>query len=200
MRAHDGGLKRGIDARAVFEILVREHADMLAAYLRSLLGSDSSFDDIFQEAMLVAWRRLPDYDRARPFAPWLRGIAQVLVLENARKRRARPVTTDPEVLAEIDLRFERFGRAPGDTFREKAERVWPCVGKLPEPMREAIDLVYVRGMQVGAAAESLRVGREAFGKRVQRARRLVAECLGVGDAGAGSHGDIRTTQPGKAGG
>ena len=63
------------DARAVFDILVHEHADMLAAYLRTLLGRDSSLDDIFQETMLVAWRRLEDYDRSRPFAPWLRGIA-----------------------------------------------------------------------------------------------------------------------------
>jgi RNA polymerase sigma factor (sigma-70 family) len=166
----------------VFEILVREHADMLGAYLRTLVGSDSSFDDLFQETMLVAWRRLPDYDRARPFAPWLRGIAQVLVLEHGRKRRTRPLTTDPDVLTEIDRRFEMLGRASGDTFKEKAERVWLCVGRLPEAMREAIHLVYVRGVQIAAAAESLSVGKEAFGKRVQRARQLVAECLGVGAA------------------
>src|SRR5438477_9319038 len=94
-----------VDARAVFEILVREHADMLGAYLRTLLGSDSSLDDIYQETMLVSWRRLADYDRSRPFAPWLRGIAQILVLEHARKKRARPLTTDPLVLVEIDRRF-----------------------------------------------------------------------------------------------
>src|SRR2546423_13159072 len=100
-----------IDAGAVFEILVREHADMLGAYLRTLVGADSSFDDLFQETMLVAWRRLPDYDRARPFAPWLRGIAQVLVMEHARKKRSRPVTTDPLVLVEIDRRFDLLAEA-----------------------------------------------------------------------------------------
>jgi RNA polymerase sigma-70 factor (ECF subfamily) len=194
-----------IEARAVFEILVREHADMLGAYLRTLVGSDSSFDDLFQETMLVAWRRLPDYDRSRPFAPWLRGIAQVLVLEHGRKKRARPITADPEVLAEIDRRFDMLARAGGDTFKEKAERVWQCVGRLPEAMREAIHLVYVRGVQIAAAAESLSIGREAFGKRVQRARQLIAECLGVG-AGTGAelgvvgqtHGG-ESEQPGPAG-
>src|SRR5438477_7044185 len=111
-----------VDARAVFEILVREHVDMLGAYLRTLLGSDSSVDDIFQEAMLVAWRRLPDYDRSRPFAPWLRGIAQLLVMEHARKRKARPLAIDPDILVEIDRRFDMLARGPGDTFRERAER------------------------------------------------------------------------------
>lgn len=203
MRSHPS---RAIEARAVFEILVREHADMLGAYLRTLVGSDSSFDDLFQETMLVAWRRLPDYDRSRPFAPWLRGIAQVLVLEHGRKKRARPITADPDVLMEIDRRFDLLGRSSGDTFREKAERVWGCVGRLPEAMREAIHLVYVRGVQIGAAAESLNVGREAFGKRVQRARQLLAECLGVGGSGVApglgvvGQGHGESGQSGPAGG
>jgi RNA polymerase sigma-70 factor (ECF subfamily) len=176
-----------IEARAVFEILVREHAEMLGAYLRTLVGADSSFDDVFQETMLVAWRRLADYDRTRPFAPWLRGIAQVLVMEHARKKKARPVTADPLVLVEIDKRFEVLGRGPGDTFAERAERIWLCVARLPESMREAINLVYVRGMQIGAAAESLGESRETVGKRVQRGRQLLAECLGLG-SGEGSVG------------
>ena len=118
-----------MDARAVFEILVREHADMLEAYLRSLLGRDPSVDDLFQEAMLVAWRRLPEYDRSRPFAPWVRGIAQVLVMEHARKGKARPMTTDPLVLVEIDRRFDLLARLPGDSFRERAEHLWQCLAK-----------------------------------------------------------------------
>jgi RNA polymerase sigma-70 factor (ECF subfamily) len=193
---HEEGIrgKRPVGAHSVFEILVREHADMLGAYLRTLLGSDSSLDDIFQETMLVAWRRLPDYDRSRPFAPWLRGIAQVLVLEHARKKRARPLTADPLVLVEIDRRFEQLAGSPGDTFKEKTERIWTCVGRLPETMREAINLVYVRGLQAAAAAESLSIGREAFGKRVQRARQLIAECLGLSQ-----RNDARSEQPEPAG-
>lgn len=165
------------DARAVFEILVREHADMLETYLRAIMGPDPTMDDIFQEAMIVAWKRLADYDRSRPFGPWLRGIAHVLVMEHARKGRARPRTTDPQVLAELDQRFEALGRAPGDTFRERADVLWRCMAKLPEAMREAVDLVYLRGITLSAAAESLGSGREAFWKRVQRARQLLAECI-----------------------
>lgn len=195
-RSKGRGRAPTIDAPAVFEILVREHADMLGAYLRTLVGSDSSFDDIFQESMLVAWRRLADYDRSRPFAPWLRGIAQVLVLEHMRKKKARPVTADPLVLAEIDKRFEEFGRGPGDSFADRAERIWVCVARLPESMREAINLVYVRGMQIGAAAESLGASRETVGKRVQRGRQLLAECLGLGDRGLGDRVlEVESRQP-----
>lgn len=169
------------DGREVFEILVREHADMLAAYLRALLGRDSSVDDLFQESMLVAWRRLDDYDRSRPFASWLRGIAHTLVLEHAHKGRARPLATDADVLAAVDQRFSLLESSPADTFLERAERLLVCLARLPQAMREAIELIYVRSLTIAAAAESVGATRDALGKRVQRGRQLLAECMGVGE-------------------
>src|SRR5262245_3424123 len=162
VRADQGGQ----DAKAVFEILVHEHADMLEGYLRSLVRAGASIDDLFQETMLVAWRRLADYDRSRPFAAWLRGIAQVLVMEHARKGRQRPMTTDPGVLAEIDRRFEALAGAPGDTFLDRAEQLLECIAKLPETMREAIHLVYARSMTIASAAGSLGASEQALKNRL----------------------------------
>ena len=76
--AADSG--RGPDAADVFAILVREHGERLMAFLRASVPA-SSVDDIFQDTVLVAWRRLPDYDRTRPFGAWMRGIARNLVLD-----------------------------------------------------------------------------------------------------------------------
>lgn len=170
-----------LSGRDVFEILVREHADMLTAYLRSLLGADPTVDDIFQQSMLVAWRRLHEYDRTRPFGPWLRGIARTLVMEHHRRGRARAVCTDPAVLAELDHRYERLAALPGDGFRERAERLRGCLGKLPDAMRHAIEMVYARGLLLAAAASALEASEEAVKKRVQRARTLLAECLRAGE-------------------
>ena len=60
------------DAKKLFETLVREHADMLTVYLRAALGDVPEVDDLFQETMIVAWRRLDDFDQTRSFAAWLR--------------------------------------------------------------------------------------------------------------------------------
>ncbi len=163
--------------RDVFEILVREHADMLAAYLRSLMWTPSEVDDLFQETMLVAWRRLPDYDRSLPFGPWLRGIAQKLVLEHHRRGKGLAACIDPATLAELDRRYDDLSRTPGDTFRAKAERVLKCLTRLPEPMRAAIEMVYLRDMLMAAAASALDATEEAIKKRVQRARQLLSECV-----------------------
>ena len=56
-------------------------------------------DDIFQEVLVVAWRRLPEYDRKRSFGPWLRGIARNLVMEHHRKGAAALASLDEAVLA-----------------------------------------------------------------------------------------------------
>jgi RNA polymerase sigma-70 factor (ECF subfamily) len=172
----------------VFEILAREHADMLTAYLRSLVGNDPAVDDLFQQSMLVAWRRLGDYDRSRPFGPWLRGIAQRLVLEHRRRKAGRAVPMDPAVLAELDRRFDDLASGPGDTFRERAERVLNCLAKLPEAMRHSIEMVYARGLLIAAAAQALGSTEEAVKKRVQRGRQLLAQCLAgqIGGSGADS--------------
>lgn len=171
---------KGQSGSEVFEILAHEHADMLTAYLRSLLGAEPSVDDIFQQAMLTAWRRLGDYDRSRPFGPWLRGIAQRLVLEHHRLSRSRPATTDPAVLTELDRRFDQVAALPGDTFHERVERLRTCLGKLPETMRHAIEMVYQRGLMLAAVADAVGSSKEAVKKRVQRGRQMLAECLRLG--------------------
>jgi len=167
----------GKSGPGVFEILAREHADMLMAYLRSLVGNDPAVDDLFQQTMLVAWRRLDDYDRSRPFGPWLRGIAQRLSMEHRRKSAARPAVIDPAVLSELDKRFDALTSAPGDSFRDRAERLMSCLSKLPDAMRHAIEMVYARGLMIASAAAAIGDSEEAVKKRVQRGRQLLARCL-----------------------
>ena len=53
---------------------------MLTVFLRSRVNDEAAVDDLFQETMLVAWKRLDDCDLSRPFGPWLRGIAHRLVM------------------------------------------------------------------------------------------------------------------------
>jgi len=175
----------GPSGKDVFEILVREHADMLTAYLRSLLWSDQGLDDVFQEVMLVAWRRLPEYDRTRPFGAWLRGIGRNMVLEHHRKGRARAAVTDPVILDGVESRFQALlsagGSAPdwggGGQFRSRAERMLDCLQRLPDILRETVEMVYARGMLLRQIAESVGVNEETAKKRLQRARESLSKCV-----------------------
>jgi RNA polymerase sigma-70 factor (ECF subfamily) len=161
----------------VFEILVREHADMLIAFLRSIVLQSDAVEDLFQESMLVAWRRLGDYDRSMPFGPWLRGIAVRLVLQHRRKTARGSLSRDPEVLQVLEEQYRRFELQPADSFRDRVERLARCMDRLPPLLRDAVDLVYGRGLTLRGLAASLAATEEAAKKRIQRARQLLAECV-----------------------
>jgi putative ABC transport system ATP-binding protein len=115
-RGSGHGSGHGPDAADVFAILVREQSERLLAYLRASVPA-SSVDDIFQETVLVAWRRLGDYDRSRPFGAWMRGIARNMVLDFwSRAGRERP--TD-DALLEKYLDKGQLGQEELTAFRRK---------------------------------------------------------------------------------
>jgi len=163
---------------AAFERLAREHADMLTSYLRCLVRSSDVVDDLFQDTMLTAWRRLGDYDEARPFGPWLRGIAARLVRKH-RSRSARDVLNcEPEVLAALERRFDASLDDDGG-FGGLVERLRACLARLPVAMRRVVGLFYESGLALARIAVEVDASEEAVKKRLQRSRAQLAACLQV---------------------
>lgn len=162
--------------RTAFEILIREHGEMLMAYLRSIVDDDDIVDEAFQQTVIDTWRSLDTFDRTRPFAPWLRGIARhrVLLLLRTRGRLRKRLLAFEQI---VSTRFAVFDRMAGDTFSERLGALRECLSALPEAQREAIDLVYTREHDTRSAAEALGLDWETLRKRVQRARSALAECL-----------------------
>jgi RNA polymerase sigma-70 factor len=162
---------------ALFEILVRENADALTAYLRAAVDDLAATDDLFQETMLTAWRRIGEYDRARPFGAWLRGIAKRLVLAHARKSAREVPISSERVLDYLDGRLSQVERQPGDTLNEKIVALRDCIERLPEMYREPLDLHYAQHRTTEWIAEKLATSKDAVQKRLQRARLQLAGCL-----------------------
>jgi RNA polymerase sigma-70 factor (ECF subfamily) len=166
-----------VDAKDLFEILVREHASMLTAYLRAVVRDSAAADDLFQETMLVAWRRLPDYDRTRPFAPWLRAIAARLMPAHFRKQKRAHPLAEESVLEALEVRFDQLARQPGDTFDERLDCLRDCLAKLPEHYREPVRLRYAEDLALEDAAMRLGINFETIKKRLQRARAQLLACV-----------------------
>ncbi|MDX1968944.1 MAG: sigma-70 family RNA polymerase sigma factor [Planctomycetaceae bacterium] len=166
-----------MQAHELFEILVRENADMLTAYLRSVIRDASAADDVFQETMLTAWRRLGDYDKTRPFGPWLRGIAARTMLAWRRQRARSFALCDEEILEHLGARCETIQSQPGDTWDQKLEGLRDCVDKLPDRYREVIQRRYAEEEPAESLAERLQITAETLKKRLQRGRARLMECL-----------------------
>ncbi len=166
-----------VDPLALFEILVRENADSLTAFLRAAVDDGAAADDLFQDTVLVAWRKVGEYDRARPFGAWLRGIARRLVLEHYRKSAREVTLSDERLLDHLDRRMAEVDRQPGDTLDEKIAALKDCIDRLPPLYREPLEHHYRHDRTAEWIADRLATTKDAVQKQLQRARVQLAECL-----------------------
>ncbi len=164
-------------SQKVFEILVRENTRMLMVYLRSLVRDESVIEDLFQESMIIAWRRLDDCDLDRPFGPWLRGIASRLVKAHYRKRKLAPIVLHDAVLFAVDRQFEHINLQVGDTWDEKVFALHQCIDELPKKQKGVLIGKYFDSLQTQLLADQFELTYEACKKRLQRGRAVLAECL-----------------------
>lgn len=176
-RQTSGQAAQPIEPLALFEILVRENADSLTAFLRASLRRQQAVDDLFQDTMLIAWRKIGEYDRARPFGAWLRGIAKRLVLAHYRLAGREAALGNERVLDFLDQRMAQVDSQPGDTLSEKIAALGECIKRLAPPYREPIELHYRHQQPLEAIAERLAATRDAVQKRLQRARAQLSQCL-----------------------
>ena len=145
----------------LFEILVRENASMLTAYLRSVVRDSATVDDLFQETMLAAWKNIHRFDRTKPFGPWLRGIAARVVLAHHRKAAKGVYFYDEAVLEHLESRFRGLERQTGGNFEEKLACLRDCVKQLPGLLRKVIDRRYAKRLSQREMALEFGVTGEA---------------------------------------
>jgi RNA polymerase sigma-70 factor len=164
-------------AKAVFEILVRANEPMLMTYLRAVTRNKSVIEDLFQETMLVAWQKLDEYDRARPFGPWLRGIAAKLVMAHFRKVKSDILILEDQTLEYLDQQIQNIDERSGDTWSEKIAALSHCIEALANDYRQAIRLRYFEQTPASQIAAISKTSVETIKKRLQRARAQLLACL-----------------------
>ena len=165
---------------AVFEILVREHELALLAFIRSSVRDRTAAEDIAQETFLVAWRKLNEYDENGPFAAWLRGIAQNKILEHFRNSAtaSRHVRIfSPASIAAIADEFGRLVCGRGDVLPATLSALQGCLTTLTPIDRQIVERAYRQGEGCRAIASALGEGVEWAKKRLQRARKLLRDCI-----------------------
>src|SRR5208282_4154553 len=84
---------------AAFEALVRQRQSPLRGFLRRLTRGDHALaDDLAQETLLEAWRKLDQFRAEGAFAGWLARIAYRRYLMWARQRKLEPLDNDAELI------------------------------------------------------------------------------------------------------
>ena len=165
------------EAKEVFEILMRENADMLLAFLRSSIRDNDAVEELFQETMIVAWRRLDHFDRGRSFGKWIRGIAGKLILAHYRKSKRNPLTVGESSIEWMDQRFTQIQRIRGDTLSDKLDLLRECIRALSVDNRATVEARYLRQLSLEEIVNEFGVALQTVKKRLYRSKSQLGECL-----------------------
>jgi RNA polymerase sigma-70 factor (ECF subfamily) len=132
-----------------------EHAAALLSYLTRFTGGNrQSAEDLLQETMLRAWRRLDSVpgepENARR---WLFTVARNVAIDAIRRKRARPPEVD---LLETDA---AFGAGPDSTTDTVVaiDSLRRGLRGLSSMHRRVLSELHVRGHTAGETAERLGV-------------------------------------------
>ncbi|MBI3856243.1 MAG: sigma-70 family RNA polymerase sigma factor [Planctomycetes bacterium] len=152
--------------------LFLRHQGDLRAFLGSVVRDRAAAEDLFQEISLVLWQSFGNYDPARPFGAWARGVAMKKVLQGLEKSRRLPLAfSPPSIQALVDAydRTEKLAPDPAD-LRD-------CISKLPPRSQSLLALRYERSLKLAEIAKEVGSSLDAVHKLLSRIRENLQECL-----------------------
>lgn len=151
---------------ALFTLLVSRYERELYNYLRRFLGDAAMAEDVFQATFLQVHLKNEAFEPGRKFRPWLYTIATNQAIDAQRRNRRhrrlslnQPRHQSSESTASlIDLVVGASADpALAAESSEQSDWVRGEVDALPEPLRNAVNLVYFRGMKYRDAAKVMSV-------------------------------------------
>ncbi|GAA0268366.1 RNA polymerase sigma factor [Cryptosporangium japonicum] len=172
----DGELARAAQRgdTAAFAVVTERHRAALRAIAISLLGYVDEVDDAVQDAVLTAFRRLPELRDPEAIGPWLKAIVRNVCRMQLRARTPLPV-------AEPELLLPPAGDPRPDEALERAgsrDWVWHAVARLSEPIREVVLLRYFsRFSSYDQIAQLCDIPLDTVGSRLRDGRRALARAL-----------------------
>lgn len=102
---------------------------MLSAYVFSLVSNHKLAEDIAQQTLLIAYRKIDSLRDPAAFPAWLRGIARLEAL-SAMRKQGREFPVEPEALQQMDEVYRQIEEQfPAETWEERFRLVEECYGQ-----------------------------------------------------------------------
>ena len=146
--------------------LFEAHRKRLYSLALRMVRNEARAEEIVQEALLVAYQKLPDYQGQSRFSTWIYGITRNLCLNSNRKRTeflsedGVLTTSSPELDALSGLRNQ-----------ERIEMLTKASASLSPIEQEAIYLRYVEGLSQPQITKLLKLSGTGARGLLQRCRR-----------------------------
>ncbi|HZF00532.1 MAG TPA: RNA polymerase sigma factor [Methylomirabilota bacterium] len=157
------------DASA-FELLVRNHQQMIHALTFRMTGSTADAEDLAQETFIRAFEQIGAFNGRAKFSTWLYSIGVHACL-NWRRNEMRRFQAHTNCAAEM------VAQHSNGEISENAQHALAALMKLPAKQRAAIVLTIYDGMSHAEAAKVLRCSETTVSWRVFTAKRKLKQVL-----------------------
>ncbi|QDU65417.1 RNA polymerase sigma factor [Engelhardtia mirabilis] len=167
-----------VEARAEFELRAR-CVPRIANWLNRRMSSpltDADVDDVAQSALLVLWRKLPEYEGRARIETWAFTVVRFELL-NAARRRQRSRLTGAIDVAEIDRPLEAEADLYDDDDRA---RLGSALARLDESKRTIVELKHLEGLTFPEIGERLQISENTARTRYYRGLRQLKAALEPG--------------------
>jgi RNA polymerase sigma-70 factor (ECF subfamily) len=160
---------RGGD-EAAFRELVNRYGDTLYGLACSVMGNATDAEDVLQEALLGAFRRLGAFEGRSSVKTWLVRILLNHASKYRRSRRIRKASALPEDLGPEDGEVAGVNTASPAAIVEGKMDLDAMLAVLSPEHREVIVLRELQQMSYDEIATTLKVPRGTVESRLHRAR------------------------------
>jgi RNA polymerase sigma-70 factor (ECF subfamily) len=168
VRAQDGD-------RTAYALLLRSVTPWLRSLARKAGVTGDDVEDAVQDVLLAIHTVRQTYDPARPFPPWLAGVARHRLTDRLRRqgrRMAREIPLAPE--------HETFSADAANSYLEVDDqrRLHEAVAALPPGQRQAVEYLRMQELSLkeasAASGQSEAALKVAMHRAMKRLRTLLA--------------------------
>jgi len=157
------------DTKAFGE-LVQRYQHALVAGARHLTRSEADAEDLAQDALIDAYRKLPTLKDAGKFRAWLYGILRHKCLDALRRQRR------------ADLPLDDYAEVLPAPLPQEPSELAALLATLPLADRDVLIGRYLQGLEYHELAMALGTNEKTARKRVSRARAKLRQLANEQDA------------------
>jgi RNA polymerase sigma-70 factor (ECF subfamily) len=151
-----------------------EHLPAMRAFALSLTRNGATADDMVQDTLVKAWTNMDKFKVGSNMRAWLFTILRNTYYSSRRKARREVADVDGVFTQALAEKPAHDGHLQMNEFRA-------ALSKLKDEQREALILVGALGFSYEEASETTGVAVGTVKSRINRARKQLAELLGLNE-------------------
>ena len=145
---------------------------LVSGFILSLVRNYQDRDDILQDTAVAVLNSFEKYDKSKPFAGWVIGIAKNQILLHFRKTNKNTILLEPSLAESLQQAFSDSSSA-----NNNLDHLAECFKALDPKSKELCKMRYELDMKPASIAEKIEMKANSVAKTLQRIRDELRDCI-----------------------